>query len=229
MINQNEWRSELKFDVTNYNQFRVLNLIKTHQLVFKEQYKKRHVNNIYFDKSNYEAFNYNIMGVSERLKARIRWYGDTFSLIKNPVFELKIKNRELGRKEYFKINDFNISIISKKNEIYNDILTNNIFNSKIKKIILKTKPVLLNSYDRRYFISSCKNFRITYDTNLNFYNFSHTKFLKTSVNNKILEIKFKNINFNKCINLTQHFPFRINKSSKYVTGINVLSSTPTIY
>ena len=64
MINENKWRSELKFDVTNYNQYRVLNLIKTHRLVFKEHYYKRHVNNIYFDKSNYETFNYNIMGVS---------------------------------------------------------------------------------------------------------------------------------------------------------------------
>lgn len=224
-----DWRSELKFDVSTYNYDQILIYLKTHPLIFREHYEKRSVNNIYFDKYNYQFFKDNVDGISERLKARVRWYGDTFKKIENAKLELKIKNRELGRKEYYNINNFILNENSNKNEIYKFISGNRFLNVKVKKILFKTMPVLVNSYKRRYFVSASRKFRITLDTNLVFYDFSNINFIKYFTNVKILEIKFLKNEFVNIQNLTQHFPFRINKSSKYVTGVNLLKTKPKIF
>ncbi len=224
-----DWRSELKFDVSTYNDDQILLYLKTHPFIFREHFQKRSINNIYFDKFNYQFFKDNVDGISDRLKTRIRWYGDTFTKITNPKLELKIKSRDLGRKEHYDIKKFILKKNSSKNEIYKFITENSFLNLKVKKILLKTTPVLVNSYKRRYFVSACRKFRITFDTNLVFYDFSNINFLKHYTNIKILEIKFLKNEFVNFQNLTQHFPFRINKSSKYVTGVNLLKTKPKIY
>ena len=118
-MNIYNWRSELKFDVSTYNYDQILLSLKTHPLIFREHFQKRHVNNIYFDKFNYQFFKDNVDGISERLKTRIRWYGDTFTTIAKPKLELKIKNRDLGRKEIYDIKKFILKKNSSKNEVYN--------------------------------------------------------------------------------------------------------------
>ena len=53
------------------------------------------------------------------------------------------------------------------------------------------------------------------------------RLIKTKQN--ILEIKY---NKNEMLNsgkITNYFPFRLSKSSKYVTGINLLTGLPNIY
>ena len=44
------------------------------------------------------------------------------------------------------------------------ITENTFLNLKVKKILLKTTPVLVNSYNRRYFVSACRKFRITFES-----------------------------------------------------------------
>ena len=98
-----------------------------------------------------------------------------------------------------------------------------------KQKLLLTKPVLINNYLRRYFISSCKKFKFTFDKNLNFYSFLGKKRRLIKTKQNILEIKYDK---NEMINsgkITNYFPFRLSKSSKYVTGINLLTGLPNIY
>jgi SPX domain protein involved in polyphosphate accumulation len=224
--NKYRWRNELKFDVTNYNNQKVYNLIKNHPLIFREHFNLRRINNVYFDNHNYQSFSDNIIGVSERIKTRIRWYGNTYDKIKNAKLELKIKNRELGRKEFYDIKEFTLNENTKKNEFYKYLIDKNIFYSKAKNIILKTTPILINTYRRRYFISSCKKFRITYDSDLEFYDFTNNHKSSFKIKKKILEIKFNQSDFKYFNNLTQFFPYRISKSSKYITGVELIKTKP---
>ena len=54
--------------------------------------------NFYFDSVNFNNYYDNLDGNIFRTKIRIRWYGDLFGYIENPVLELKIKNGLLGNK-----------------------------------------------------------------------------------------------------------------------------------
>ena len=42
--------------------------------IFKEAFPIRRVNSIYFDNSNFDDLNSNLSGISNRSKARLRWY-----------------------------------------------------------------------------------------------------------------------------------------------------------
>ena len=227
-INTDDWRCELKFVVAGYSSESVYSFIKTHPAIFSEIYHERKINNIYCDTSNFQAFSDNVMGISDRLKVRIRWYGETFSSIEKPTLEFKIKSGLLSRKEYFKMNPLTINKEITANDI-SQAINNTKVSASAKKVLLVTKPVLINSYSRRYFRSSCKDFRITFDTNLRFYNFLGRKKNAVFANQNILEIKFNKSNIINSNNITNYFPFRLNKSSKYLTGLNLLAGMPIIY
>lgn len=227
-INKHNWRCELKFIISGHSSESVFSFIKTHPAIFSEIYPKRKINNIYCDTFDFHNFSDNVIGNSDRLKVRIRWYGETFSLIEKPVLEFKIKNGSVGRKEYFNMKPLSIDKKTTANDI-SQAIKNIKVTSKAKKILLVTKPVLINNYIRRYFISSCKNFRITFDTNLIFYSFLGERRHAVAGNQNILEIKFNKNNLINSRNITSYFPFRLSKSSKYLTGVNLLTGMPMIY
>ncbi len=227
-MGKENWRYELKYIVTDYSSLEIISFIKRHPAHFSEVFYKRQVNNIYFDTFNFSSFSDNVIGISERLKMRIRWYGKEFGLVKNPVLELKIKNAMVGRKESTNLNDFFISERTSSNDIIN-FVKNNRLTPLSKRTFLLTRPALMNNYTRRYFISSCGHFRITYDINLTFYSFTGEKRVPVSIKQNIFEVKFDKANMLEAKTVMSFFPFRLNKSSKYVTGINQLAMMPNIY
>jgi len=78
---------------------------------FKETYKERIVNSIYFDNPEYHNFFDNVEGNQNRFKVRIRWYGDD---IKNSKLEIKVKEGLFGKKIITEIQN-----ISKFKKLYN--------------------------------------------------------------------------------------------------------------
>ena len=222
------WRRELKFIVSEYSEDSIISLIKSNPIIFSEIYKERKINNIYFDTIDFKNFSDNVIGLSKRLKIRIRWYGETFTTINNPILEFKIKNGLVGQKEYFQLKQFNINEHTNSNEIYNDLIKNKTSVFAKQKLLL-TKPVLINNYVRRYFISSCKKFRITFDKNLNFYSFLGKKRRLIKTKQHILEIKYDKNEMLNSGKITNYLPFRLSKSSKYVNGISLLTGLPNIY
>jgi hypothetical protein len=222
------WRYELKYVVGNYSDCEINNMIIKHPAKFSAIYEERKINNIYYDTVRYDAFSDNVIGVSDRLKIRIRWYGMTFTYICNPVLEIKIKNSSVGRKELYKLLPFKLNkgynpsdllSVAKKNEM--SILA--------KRAVLITRPVLINSYMRSYYISNCRRFRLTYDYDLGFYGFRNEIYKKVISHNRILEIKFNKAHIAFAKNISAHFPFQISKNSKYVNGINELQMLPYSY
>ena len=84
------YRFERKFTIPDsYNLKHVESLIKRNTFLFREVFHERQVNNIYFDTAAYNDYFDNVLGVSDRKKIRIRWYGDTFGAIKKPKLEIK--------------------------------------------------------------------------------------------------------------------------------------------
>jgi hypothetical protein len=225
----NIWRHELKYIVTQYAENEVIFMIKRHPAIFTEIFSKRGVNNIYFDTAMFEAFSDNVIGISERVKMRIRWYGDTFCCVEKPMLEFKIKKASAGRKELYSFPSFSLNQDTHSSEIFDLIQKIKGFSHLARSVSLKTSPVLINNYTRRYFLSSCGRFRITYDTNLGYYDFNKKNKERLETHQKILEIKFNCEDHKNVKDITSNFQFRMNKSSKYVNGIGNLAMLPDIY
>ena len=80
-LNPKKFRYERKFLVEELGKKEALFVIKENPAMFSEIFHERRINNIYFDSSNMESYHDNVMGNSQRVKIRIRWYNDLFGHI----------------------------------------------------------------------------------------------------------------------------------------------------
>lgn len=101
----------------------------------------------------------------------------------------------------------------------------------LKNIELATKlnfiePSLFNSYERRYFLSDCGNYRITLDYNQCFYNpnINDLASSKVCIDDIVLELKYATKFDDESRKLTQYLKARLSKNSKYVTGIDAITN-----
>ena len=96
-------------------------------------------------------------------------------------------------------------------------------NENLKKDLYFLEAKLINRYNRKYFLSANGCYRITLDFNIHFYPvrpFPSAFFKNTTCEPySVLELKYKHINDNEAQKITSHLPFRLAKSSKYVSGV----------
>jgi hypothetical protein len=223
-LNISDYRYERKFFITELSKYEVESIVKLHSAFFSKLYNKRFINNIYFDSYNFNNLRENVDGVSDRIKIRIRWYGDLYGYIKKPILEIKIKNGQLGKKISVPIKSFHLTKYFDVSEIMDSI-------KDLKEIIgidfVSLIPSLLNRYSRKYYQSCNGHYRITIDSDQSFYEISKkNNFFLNRIRDKnsvILELKYAQVYDSEASYITTEFPFRITKSSKYVTGLeNVL-------
>jgi len=90
------------------------------------------------------------------------------------------------------------------------------------------QPVLLNSYLRSYFTTFNKNFRITVDDQLEYYNlrpsWNHFQFKHKEEIKSVVELKYDQEWNSEAHKISNQFPFRLNKNSKYVAGMSHFKS-----
>jgi SPX domain protein involved in polyphosphate accumulation len=232
LIEQNSGKTELpgglryerKFFVTGLNHNEIRTIINQHPAMFHQVFYKRNINNIYFDTADFSSYIDNVEGVTNRQKVRIRWYGDLFGIIKNPELEVKYKKGFLGWKERHKLPDFSLNSYGRFEfkSIFEALLKAKSFD--LYKLNLNAlTPSLLNRYERTYFLSNDKKFRITIDNKLEFYSINPIRdFFKTYIDEErtIIELKYDQHFDVEAQKITAHFPFRLTKSSKYVIGVD---------
>ena len=188
------FRKELKFS-TNLKQLKDLKLrfIKNNASIL---YPKRKIESIYFDNKLKISFRESEEGVLPRKKVRIRNYPNTKEI---NLFEKKISSVE-GR---FKTSE----LIDNKKKNY--LIKNGIFDKDYGVLM----PIVKVAYLREYFLFN--NIRLTFDTNIEYFNFQNN--LKVNDDNNVLELKgnfeISDDYFNNILNL----PF--NRFSKYCRSI----------
>lgn len=230
-INANHnYRYERKFTVPLHHKVsRIEATVKQNNYLFREVYYQRQVNNIYFDTADYIDYFDNVLGVSDRKKIRIRWYGDTLGEIKNPVLEIKIKKGLVGDKWSYKLKPFVLDNKFTSRSIQKIFKESNLPLPILESTKLVT-PTLLNSYSRKYYLSANNKFRITVDFNLLYYKidkqFNNFNFAAIRDENKIIELKYPIDDDKTAQQITTQFPFRLNKNSKYVNGVNTIKQFP---
>ncbi len=227
---KNNYRYERKFVVpTTFSTTEIEQSIKQNTFLFREVFYQRKINNIYFDTENYNDYFDNVLGVSNRKKIRIRWYGDTFGEIKNPVLEIKIKKGVVGDKWSYKLQPFTLNE-SFSNKTIQQVFKNSGLPLPILESVKHVFPTLLNSYERKYYLSANNKFRVTMDFDLLYYkiNRNFNKFFAKPATdiNKIVELKYGLESDNMASAVSTQFPFRLSKNSKYVNGINTIKQFP---
>ena len=142
---ENEWRLERKFRVLDVDKREVELLIKNHPLLFSEIYKGRYINNIYLDTHHKKSYHQNIIGLLDRYKIRIRWYGPLFGEINNPILECKIKKNEFGRKVSFPLAPFKFEKNFTKKQL-KKVFAESKLPEEIREALKHLEPSLVNRY-----------------------------------------------------------------------------------
>ena len=210
---KNDFRYEKKWVFNKIDKETLFSNLITSKLFFREQFKERTVNSIYFDTLNFISAIDNLSGVSDREKFRVRWYGDYLDLFKQPILENKIKKNFQGQKIYFKLDEFNNKKLDQNNLLnltkkINDLIPNkNLY------------PVSMTNYKRIYLISSNNEIRATLDYDIKYRKLSHyieNFFLK--VEEVILELKYST-NIDSYLRNQISGITRISKNSKYINSL----------
>ncbi|MBE9468711.1 MAG: polyphosphate polymerase domain-containing protein [Bacteroidetes bacterium] len=216
-------RFERKFAVNNLSIQEIESIVKRNSVLFCEIFKQRFINNIYLDTQNLTCFFDNNIGNTNREKIRIRWYGDMFGLISHPILEFKIKKGNVGTKLSFPLSPFKLD-----KDFSIDILKQAFYNSNLPHWVINKlnvlEPTLLNRYKRKYFRSFNKDYRITLDFEVEYINIgSRINSLSQRKNegtDVVVELKYDVEKDDFASQITNQFPFRMTKNSKYVNGIS---------
>jgi len=220
-------RFERKFVIEQGGVPYVERIVKLNRAGFRPVFYERQINNIYFDTPNLRNYYDNHFGKSKRVKVRIRWYGETFGEIERPILEFKIKTGAVGRKLSYPLRGFSLD----KNIRSRELLT--VFkNSNLPEWVINEvsyfMPTLVNTYKRKYYVSFDNLYRFTIDHHMEYYNIKTDFALfiekKSQANVVVLELKYDMENDLKVSKITSSLPFRLDKFSKYVRGIESFNS-----
>lgn len=215
-------RYERKFTVFNQPKLGVLAEIKKHPAFFREIYHPRQITNIYLDTKDYQFYQDNQIGIADRKKIRIRWYGASFGRIQQPKLEYKIKVGLTGYKEIYELPDFELRNGFAKADLQTVFDKANL-PKEVSDELKRLRPTLLNTYQRTYFQSIDKHFRLTHDEGLTYYQLRplNNQFLARAKERtlQVLELKYDPVQEQLASQIATLFPYRLDKKSKYVTGV----------
>ena len=221
-VRQRDYRYERKFLVEGLDQHQAISLIKHHPYMFYQPYPPRHINNFYLDTPEMDNYNDNVSGAADRRKVRLRWYGELFGNIHQPTLEIKIKRGVVGTKRLFPAGDLSLGSGFDASDLQN-IGKDVELPEEVKLVLLTQQIVLLNRYYRYYFATRDNRYRLTVDTDLSYHRVSRfdNQFVHSqhAHNTTIVEMKYAKRNDLEANRIAGFFPFRVTKSSKYVTGI----------
>lgn len=220
----NTYRYERKFVAHSLNRFATEAVIKQNSAFFVPAYAARYINNIYFDTPGLDCYFDNLFGNGERWKARLRWYGDKFGEINSAVLEFKIKKGLVGTKKSYPMPSFVFT-----QSVFNTSELSKLFDKaglpdEIREKLVGLQPVLLNRYLRSYYATLNKKFRITIDDQLEYFNmkpsWNHIQHSFKESNKVVVELKYDMENDINASDISNQFPFRLDKNSKFVSGMS---------
>ena len=90
----------------------VKQMVRHHPAAFEEIYPIRKINNIYFDSPGLTTYKDNVMGIANRKKMRVRWYGYRTERVIDPKLEIKMRFNEVGIKHIHHVSAFDLKDLS---------------------------------------------------------------------------------------------------------------------
>lgn len=215
-MNKKIFRHEVKFPIKKVNEA-VFYTWLTKNWNYKKEHNTRFVNNIYFDTLNLNSLKENIIGLGNKTKVRLRWYGDDDSKI---FLEFKIKYNRIGKKIIIPL-DIKLNKINLKNVFTKQLLKNQYYNSEIVNFLNNKKliPLTKVSYKRKYYKIN-NDLRFTYDEKINYSLYKVNNFSKPLYDDfNVLEMKANSNGNEENINYLKKVPFQNTRFSKYLRSM----------
>ena len=199
--------------------------IRTHAAGFLEPHPARRVSSAYFDTHGYRAYQQNLMGATSRRKLRLRWYGEA-SDPEQAALELKIRRNGLGWKVSHPVGRLPLSGDSWC-EIRRSVSRRLPAEARIP-FEESSFPVLINSYQRRYFESPDRGVRVTLDWDQKAFDQrfgSHPNLTRRAdlPDTLVVEFKFLPRARRAASEMIQGLPLRVSRNSKYVIGVATIT------
>ena len=200
--------------------------IRLHPAGFRVAYPPRRVNSLYLDTLHLSSLNDNLAGLSARQKLRLRWYGYGNEAARDiqPYLELKQKRNMLGSKERCLLPcklDMTLPWI----EILETVRasTGPGWQATLQTV---NQPILLNHYQREYYVTPDGAMRITLD----FAQAAYDQRLSPRPNLRVrlpiadtvvIEIKTAQEQAERLQEVVTQFPVLRSRNSKYARGLLV--------
>jgi hypothetical protein len=201
-------------------------LVRRHPAMFRETFPERAVNNLYLDTPDLRHYTDHVNGSANRLKVRIRWYGEFGGRIERPVMEFKTKRGLVSSKAAHPLRPMTVNG-SWPQETFQAVLKQSALPDAATLHLHGLAPALANHYRRRYFCSA-SGIRLTLDWALRFYDARHSSRWQAVAPHGgpgvIIELKYDLAKAEEAARITNAFPFRLTRCSKYVLGIQCLNA-----
>lgn len=215
-------RYERKVLPTGMSLAEVLALVRRHPALFRERYASRTVNNVYLDTPSLQHYHAHTSGATERLKVRVRWYGSFSGHIARPQLEIKMKRGLVGGKIAYALPPLSVNGCLPPQKLASGLRHAQL--PEATSVELRClEPSLANRYRRHYFESADGHFRLTVDSDLQFFGLRQVQHAMTPLRHNgpaiVLEIKYATHHADEVAWITNAFPFRVSRCSKYVLGI----------
>ena len=216
------YRYERKFLIPELDEGQVRSILRRHKAMFFEVYPPRYVNNIYLDTMVLRNYDDNLIGVADRMKVRVRWYHELFGHIPEPILEFKVKQGLVGWKDTYPFPAFTFDQGMTERK-FQSLIKESEMPLEVKYRLAGFRMSLVNRYLRSYFANYDGRFRVTIDTDQSFYKVNPlvNRFQVRDVNRDvvIVELKYGREHEELAERISNNFPFRVTRSSKYVDGV----------
>ena len=217
-------RYEIKFVLDSHNISTFENWIKYYARC-KKKHPDRLVNSIYFEDPNDTSILDNINGNNNRIKVRLRWYGNReLKEVLSPKLEYKIKNGRLSKKNTLEIPQIRNKILNSNQSIIRNIIVQKCKKNSLNHFFLKNYyfSKLMTSYRRKYFENS-EGLRITIDDKIEFRRLLLGKSVNDSkkiiYSKKVIELKFNPSKKEYVSELLKKTSLTPKRHSKYLIGM----------
>lgn len=216
------WRYELKYPLVGASTVGLEGRVRSDPAGFREVYPPRHVNSLYLDSVELSSLADTGPGFSERSKYRLRWYGDLAGGAAPPVFEIKIKEAGVGRKERFELPSLQAGPLPVSLGGWSRSAD---LPEAVRRSCRSRAPVVLVRYRRRYFVSRDDRFRFTIDDDLEVHRprgpagYQRVRRLDPAV----LELKYDVADAPYASDLLRRHPLERSNFSKYVLALDAVA------
>ena len=150
---------------------------------------------------------------------RLRWYGEAGPTARSVRLEFKQKSGLVGRKRVHALADFDVADVGPR--ALRDLYRASELDGQLVERLAGLHATLRNRYRRAYFRSADGRFRVTLDTCLQYASARGPAAFEDRPAERpcVLEVKYDRAAEADVQAITSAFPFRLTKSSKYVSGL----------
>jgi hypothetical protein len=197
--------------------------VRLHPAHWRVAYPPRQVNNIYFDSADFQSFNENLDGEGERGKLRLRWYGPILETVAGAHWELKYKEGATGWKASSPFG----ATLDLRQLSWAEVLQalREAADARTGLWLAQLAcPVLINCYQRDYYVTSDNAVRLTFDTDPRAYDqrFTDRPNLRRPApiaDHIVIELKAAIDCQPQLSEVLANFPARPDRHSKYIQGM----------